>query len=121
MVPFYLQDTIGGSDINGTRALGAYSDYRFRGPQVFVLRESIEHYIYGVVGLSLVAEQGNVALPGGSIDLKHLKSSYAAGLSFRVGALPVAQIQWGWGAEGGRLIVTVETSLLGGSSRPRLN
>jgi hypothetical protein len=120
VVPFYLQETLGGSDINGSRALTGYLDYRFRGPQVFLIRESIEHYLYGVIGLSLMAEQGTVASQNGPIDLKHLKSTVAAGINLRVGALPVAQIMWGWGPEGGRFIATVEASLLGGSSRPRL-
>jgi hypothetical protein len=67
-----------------------------------------------------MAEQGTVASQNGPIDLKHLKSTVAAGINLRVGALPVAQIMWGWGPEGGRFIATVEASLLGGSSRPRL-
>src|SRR5215471_6205723 len=31
-VPFYFQPTLGGSDINGNRALPSLDDYRFRGP-----------------------------------------------------------------------------------------
>ena len=42
-VPFYLQPTLGGSDINGQRLLSAYDDYRFRGPNLLALQESIEH------------------------------------------------------------------------------
>jgi hypothetical protein len=120
VVPFCLQETLGGSDINGSRALTGYLDYRFRGPQVFLIRENIEHYLYGVIGLSLMAEQGTVGPQTGSVDLKHLKSTFAAGINLRVGSLPMAQIMWGWGPEGARFIATVEASLLGGSSRPRL-
>lgn len=119
-VPFYFQQTLGGSDIDGTRWLGAYEDYRFRGPGVFAMRETLEHYVYGIVGLSLVAEQGTVSTPGEGLKVSGLKHSVAAGASLRVGGLPVAYVTYGWGPEGHRLIAVVNTSLLGGSSRPSL-
>ena len=62
-VPFYFQQTLGGSDIDGERRLSAYEDYRFRGPGVFLLREHLEHYIYGVVGATVEAEQGRSPRP----------------------------------------------------------
>jgi hypothetical protein len=119
-VPFYFQQTLGGSDIDGTRWLSAYQDYRFRGPGVFALRETLEHYIYGIVGLSVVGEQGTVSAPGEGLKFSGLKHSVSAGASLRVGGLPVAYIMYGWGPEGNRLIAVVNTSLLGGSSRPSL-
>jgi hypothetical protein len=120
-VPFYFQQTLGGSDIDGNRSLSAYDDYRFRGSKVFVLRESFEHYLYGVVGVALAAAQGTVAAPGAPSRLGNLKRTTEAGLSFRAGGLPMAYVTWGWGPEGHRLIAVVNTSLLGGGSRPKLN
>ena len=119
-VPFYFQPTLGGSDIDGVRWLPAYDDYRFRGPKVFAMRESFEHYLYGVVGLSLQAEQGTVSAPGTGLRLGALKHSTAAGLSLRAGGLPVAYVTWAWGSEGHRLVATVNASLLGGGGRPSL-
>ena len=119
-VPFYFQQTLGGSDVDGTRWLAAYEDYRFRGPGVFALRETLEHYIYGIVGLSVIGEQGTVSAPGEGLKLSGLKHSVSAGASLRVGGLPAAYILYGWGPEGHRLIAVVNTSLLGGSSRPSL-
>lgn len=119
-VPFYFQQTLGGSDIDGVRWLTAYDDYRFRGPKVFLMRESLEHYVYGVVGVSLVAEQGTVSAPGTALRLGTLKHSTAAGVSLRAGGLPVANVSWAWGSEGHRLVATVTTSLLGGGGRPSL-
>ena len=121
MVPFYFQQTLGGSDINGIRWLSGYEDYRFRGPAVFALGESLEHYIYGIVGVSLMAEQGTVSAPGSGLKLGSLKHSVSAGLTLRAGGLPVASIMWGWGPEGRRVIAVVNASLLGGSSRPSLH
>jgi hypothetical protein len=120
-VPFYFQRTLGGSDINGERRLSAYEDYRFRGPAMFSIRESLEHYIYGVVGVSITAEQGTVSSPNTRLDLSHLKHSVAAGLSLRAGGLPLAHLLWAWGPEGHRIIAVVSTSLLGGSGRPALD
>jgi hypothetical protein len=119
-VPFYFQQTLGGSDIDGVRWLSAYDDYRFRGPKVFAMRESFEHYIYGIVGVTVAGEQGTVAAPGASLTFTNLKHSTAAGFSLRAGGLPVAYLTWAWGPEGHRFIAVVNTSLLGGSSRPSL-
>src|SRR5262249_6710952 len=49
-VPFYFQPTLGGSDINGTRALPSFDDYRFRGPHAVLFQQTFEHAIAGPVG-----------------------------------------------------------------------
>jgi hypothetical protein len=36
-VPFYFQQTLGGSDINSAMSLGSYQDYRFRAPNLLLL------------------------------------------------------------------------------------
>ena len=46
MVRFYLDPAIGGSDLNGTTLLPSFADYRFRGPNILVVRGSFEHSIY---------------------------------------------------------------------------
>jgi hypothetical protein len=119
-VPFYFQETLGGSDIDGTRSISAYQDYRFRGSKVFAMRESFEHYVYSIIGLSVIAEQGTVALAETPLHVSRLKRSVAAGVSLRVGGLPVAYLMWAHGSEGGRFMAVMSTSLLGGSSRPSL-
>ena len=37
-VPFYLQETVGGSDVNSIESLRAYDNYRFRGPDATVVQ-----------------------------------------------------------------------------------
>jgi hypothetical protein len=37
VVPFYFQQTLGGSDINSAMALSSYQDYRFRAPNLLLL------------------------------------------------------------------------------------
>jgi hypothetical protein len=121
VVPFYFQQTLGGSDINGNRALASYEDYRFRGPHVLLLQESAEHSIYGPVGLFLSADQGKVALQDDNLDFNNLRRSYALGLTVRAGGFPAIALSYATGgAEGHHIAFTINTSLLGGSSRPSL-
>lgn len=122
VVPFYFQPTLGGSDINGTSTLGAFQDYRFRGPNLLLLRESFEHSIWGPFGFQFMADQGKVALTRGDIGFSHLRHSYATGFTIRAGGLPEIFFLYAWGAgsEGDHKIFYLNPSLLGGSYRPSL-
>jgi len=121
VVPFYFQPTLGGSDINGNPALSSYQDYRFRAPNVLLLRESFEHSIWGPLGFNFMADQGKVGLTRGDVDFQNLKHSFATGLTLRAGGFPQVFFLFAWGGnEGTHTIATVNSSLLGGSSRPSL-
>ncbi len=121
VVPFYFQPTLGGSDVNGTPALTSYQDYRFRAPNFLLARASFEHSIWGPLGVSLMVDEGKVALTRGDLDFHHLLHSYAAGLTLRAGGLPMVYLLFAWGGhEGTHTIGSIDTSLLGGSSRPSL-
>jgi hypothetical protein len=121
-VPFYLDPTIGGSDINGTALLASYSDYRFRGPDMMLLRGSFEHSIYKwPVGVLFMVDEGRVGLSNGDLGFDHTAHSYAAGLTVHAGGLPVIDLLFAWGGhEGNHTTATVDNALLGGSSRPPL-
>ena len=69
-VPFYFQQTLGGSDINSTMTLGSYQDYRFRAPNILLLQENFEHSIWGPFGLKFIADQGRVALTRGDLGFQ---------------------------------------------------
>jgi hypothetical protein len=119
-VPFYFQPTLGGSDLNGQRLLSAFNDYRFRGPSLFVLQESLEHSIWGPVGAYLLFEQGRVSQSSSAVSAHGLEHSSAIGLTIRAGGFPLIQLSYAWGREGHHNIATIESTLLGGSSRPSL-
>ncbi|QNI33275.1 hypothetical protein H7849_04740 [Alloacidobacterium dinghuense] len=120
-VPFYFQPTLGGSDINGAMALPSYQDYRFRAPNVFLLRETFEHSIWGPFGFSFLADQGKVAVARSDIDFDNLRDSFAAGLTLRAGGFPMVSLMFAWGgSEGHHNIFNMNSSLLGGSARPSL-
>jgi hypothetical protein len=123
VVPFYFQQTLGGSDINGNRVLPSYDDYRFRGPHLIVLQESFEHSIFKTpVGIWLAADQGKVARQEDRLNFDKLLHSYTAGLTLRAGGFPAVIASWSTGgSEGRHFAVTISPSLLGGSSRPSLH
>lgn len=120
-VPFYFQPTLGGMDINSALTLGSYHDYRFRAPNLLLLQETLEHSIWGPFGLKFMADQGRVALTRGDLGFTHLKHSFAGGLTLRAGAFPMVSLMFAWGGpEGHHNLFNMNTSLLGGSSRPSL-
>lgn len=121
-VPFYLQQTLGGQDINSALSLGSYQDYRFRAPNILLLQETFEHSIWGPFGVKLMADQGRVAVTRSDVGFSHLKHSFAGGLTLRAGSFPMVSVMFAWGGtEGHHNILNMNSSLLGGSSRPLLD
>lgn len=121
-VPFYLQPTLGGSDINGAGSLGSYPDYRFRAPNVLMLRESFEHSIWKLpVGVALFADQGKASLTRGDLASDPWRHSFSTGLTLRAGGFPVVYLLFSWGGkEGTHVTANLDTALLGASPRPSL-
>jgi hypothetical protein len=121
-VPYYFQPTLGGSDINGNLMLGSYQDYRFRAPNLMLFRASFEHSIYKwPVGVALMVDEGKVANRRNDIDFSHFRHSYSAGLTLHAGGFPLVYLMFSFGGdEGTHFTGSLNTSLLGGGSRPSL-
>ncbi len=122
VVPFYFQPTLGGSDINGNPSLASYQDYRFRAPDILLLRQSFEHSFGNLpLGFTFMADEGKVALTRGDLGSSPWAHSFSAGLTLRAGGFPQVLLLFSWGGkEGTHTSATVNTSLLGGSARPSL-
>ncbi len=122
VVPFFFDPTLGGSDINGNPVLASYEDYRFRAPNLMLLRGSFEHSIYKwPIGVKFMVDEGRVALTHSDLGFDHLAHSYAAGLTVHAGGLPVMDLLFAWGGhEGTHTIASVSNALLGGTDRPSL-
>jgi len=122
IVPFYFQPTLGGSDINANSTLGSYQDFRFRAPNLMLIRESFEHSIWKwLVGFMLMADEGKVALTRGDLGPNPWIHSFATGLTLRAGGFPQVSLLFSWGGnEGTHTSANVNASLLGGSARPSL-
>jgi hypothetical protein len=127
-VPFYLQPTVGGSDINGIRALSSYPDYFFRAPNVLSLQAAVEHSLFAIpVGHGFALPLGGFAMiEGGSARARFgdlfddLSRSYAAGVTIRAGGFPEVFFVYAWGGDRTHFSTTINPSLLGGGSRPAL-
>ena len=121
-VPFYFQPTLGGADINGQQSLSSYQDYRFRAPNLLLLRENFEHSIgKWPLGIALIADQGKVGLTRGDLGANNWVHSFSTGFTLRAGGFPVVYLLFSWGgSEGTHTLANVNTSLLGGSARPSL-
>jgi hypothetical protein len=119
-VPFYLQPTLGGADINGEHLLGSYQDYRFRAPHLLALQEGLEHSIWGPFGAFVLVEHGTVANRRADLDFTSLVSSATVGLTIRAGGFPMMSLAFSWGKEGHHITGAMASSLLGGSARPSL-
>ncbi len=121
-VPFYLMPTLGGSDINGQALLPSYPDFRFRGPDVLLLRGTVEHSIGKLpIGALFSFDEGKVATRRDGIAFDHLRHSFSAGVTVHAGGLPVVSLFFAWGGkEGHHTSATVSNALLGASARPSL-
>lgn len=81
-VPFYLQETIGGTDIDNTPTLRAFKDYRFRAPNLILFQGEFDRRVYGPFGLLLFYDAGKVALQRSDIDFNNFKQGFGGGFSF---------------------------------------
>lgn len=120
VVPFYFQQTLGGSDINGNSLLAAYNDYSFRAPSAFALQESAEYSLWGPFGAYVLLEQGKVADRVGDFGSSDLLRSVAVGLTIRAGGFPLINLAIAYGGGGHHTLARIDPSLLGAGGRPSL-
>jgi len=99
-VPFYLQETIGGSDIDSQQSLPAFRDYRFRGPDLMTVRaeydrklceecapckDGIIRTVCSHLGLVLAYDAGKVALRKSDLDFSGMHQSFGGGIAIYLG------------------------------------
>jgi hypothetical protein len=100
-VPFYLQPTIGGTDINNLDVVRSYRDYRFRAPNVLDFQTEYTRKIVDPVGLLLFYDVGKVASAGGGLDISHMKHSFGVGFTLRAGNSVLFKLYYAWGGPEG--------------------
>jgi hypothetical protein len=122
VVPFYFDPTIGGSDLNGQPILASYPDYRFRAPNLLLLRGTFEHSLGKLpAGFLFSVDEAKIGLNRNDISFDHLQHTFTAGLTLHAGGLPVVYLLFAWGGnEGHHTTAAISNVLLGGSSRPSL-
>jgi hypothetical protein len=80
-IPFYLQETLGGSDINGDPALRGFADYRFRAPNLMVIQTQYERRVKGYFGVLAFYDTGEVTTRKGDLSLANMRHSYGFGVN----------------------------------------
>jgi hypothetical protein len=109
-VPFYFDQTLGGSDINGNDTLRAFGTYRFRGPNSVLFQAEYRHSLWGPVGLISFYDTGKVALLRSDLSLDHLRHDIGLGLYFHAGNHEIARVYMGFGGEVSRPNVKLPNS-----------
>ena len=84
-VPFYFQETLGGSDIHGFDTLRGLADYRLRAPNRVLLQADIYHDIWGPFGVLGFYDTGRVGLTPSDLGFSHMRHDFGVGVYIRAG------------------------------------
>jgi hypothetical protein len=109
-VPFYLQPTLGGGDINNENWLRSYTNYRFRAPNTVAFGASYERRVIDPLGVFVFGQWGTVGDDVGDLDFDDLKYSVGVGLTIRLGGKALLEISFAWGDEGSEAYTTGNTN-----------
>lgn len=103
-VPFYFDQTLGGTDIAGNDTLRGFVDYRFRAPSSMLFQVEYRRSIWGPFGLLGFYDLGKVALLPSDLSLDHLRHDIGLGMFIRAGKHEVMRIYVGFATgEGSRV------------------
>ena len=80
-VPFYLQDTLGGTDVNGDPALRGFADYRFRDPDNMVFEVEFNRRIWKPLGIMVFYDTGQVVAHASDLSFARMRQSVGGGLT----------------------------------------
>jgi len=101
-VPFYLQETLGGSNIDGEPTLRGFRDYRFRAPNLLLFQAQYDRRLWGPIGALAFYDTGQVAARASDIDFSKMRHSFGFGLGIWVGSKVVFRASVGLGSGEGR-------------------
>lgn len=102
-VPFYLQSTLGGNDIDGNVTLRGWDDYRFRDRDAALLQFEADYILWDPFGIYAFYDGGSVAANPGGLALSDFRNDGGVGVFARVQGSIVAQTYYAWGrGNGGR-------------------
>lgn len=79
-VPFYLMETLGGSNIRGDDTLRGFRDYRFRDRDLILLQTEYLRQLYGPLNLIAFYDVGKVAPSISRFDEGRLRQTYGLGI-----------------------------------------
>lgn len=119
-VPFYLQETLGGSNIRSEDTLRGFSDYRFRDRAYVLFQTDFMRELYGPLKLIVFYDTGKVAATFRRMDEGRLRHTYGAGVVVMPRQLDKIMFRFylalGSG-EGSHVFFGLGDSLTGGTNR----
>lgn len=98
VIPFYLQPTVGGSDINSLISLRGFPNYRFRDRNAVFVQAEYSVPIVDPVGLLLFYDAGRVGSRLSDLTFSHLRQDAGFGATFSLQKNVAAQTYVAWGA-----------------------
>jgi hypothetical protein len=98
VVPFYLQPTLGGSDIESRLTLRGFNDYRFRDKDAAMVSVDYRIPVFDPIGAMVFYDAGNVGSSVDALSFAHARQDGGVGATLRLQKTVVAQIYLGWGA-----------------------
>ncbi|HUG55343.1 MAG TPA: BamA/TamA family outer membrane protein [Vicinamibacteria bacterium] len=99
VVPFYLQETLGGGP-----DLRAFRTFRFRGEKAVLGQAEYRWEAWPAVELALFADAGRVYGRGEDFSLDGLVHDWGVGLRFKTYEATVFRLDAAWGSEGPRVL-----------------
>lgn len=102
-VPFYLQPTLGGSDIDSRVTLRGYDNYRFRAPDLALVQFEYGVPVYDPIGMFVFYDAGTVGSSISELSLAHFRQDAGPGIFLRLRGHVIAQTFYAWGAGHGGL------------------
>jgi hypothetical protein len=94
-IPFYLQPTVGGSDIDSRLSLRAWPDYRFRAPDALFVQTN---YILPLYNVLVFYDAGTVGPAFSSLSFAHLRQDAGFGVALSLQGRIAAQGYLAFGA-----------------------
>lgn len=79
-VPFYLMETLGGTNVRGDDTLRGFRDYRFRDRDYLLVQTEYMRELYGPLDLILFYDFGKVAASISQFDEGRLRHTYGLGV-----------------------------------------
>jgi hypothetical protein len=102
VVPFYLMPSLGGKN-----TLRGYHDYRFHDNHMESFNMESRWALFTHVDAAVFADAGKVASRVADLDLRHLKTSYGAGLRVHNATATLLRLDVGHSVEGWRVFIKV--------------
>ena len=97
-VPFYLEPTVGGSDIDSRPSLRGYPDYRFRDRDAHFVQAEYKVPVCDPAGLIVFYDAGTVGPTVSGLSWSQLRQDAGLGITFYVQGNVAAQAYLAWGA-----------------------